>query len=669
MRRLVLFVACSTCAVEVVRVHKSTQQMEIDDDGNELFEKMALAEFMLARSPARASRNPGISTMGTFSDAQIDRRELLGRRYYRRGTAFMGEGSERASRRTLLKVVGTTAAACAMLPNRDAIAVDWYSTPQASKILNWVAEDAVPPGAATAMERIYTLPFITYLARFLLNYDASCGEWWDAQMQAMPRGLDDTQLLEKRNESFAEFSASVEYGLRRFPSVRGPSILLDSLTKKYGNDAEACRHLAIAFSCLLEINQPVEGIDRLLRNVQKRTLQRTYASSTADDVSVILPPLFSPVLPDYLAYDPKRLLPSTIVPYRNSRGFYEINGLKPMANIPRDSNKLDIVNTVFGPRGEVAKGERELGPIEFASFALAGAMGCAGTHSVVIPLDVVKTRLQTSPGKYESVSDGFVKIFKDEGLGGLFLGAAPTMLGYIYYGATVYPGFEFFRRFFESIVGPAGSVVYHAPIVLLGGAASTVVACFGVCPAEVVRIRMVSKPAQYGNGNNIAEALDTISAEAEAAKSSLVRLLYSGFRPLVIRQVIFGMVKFFTYDLCVDAILVAYPELAASRSTVALIAGLIAGVVSSIISQPADTVLSRMNRGANEKASSKAPDLFGTVRAIFDEYGPAGFFLGTGTRVVWAGSIIAGQFFFYDIAKTMLSVNAEALTGVLDVNL
>lgn len=615
---------------------------------------VALTELLLAMSPAYASRGKS-----SLSSVQSDQN----------GEVFMREGLAQASRRTLLKSASLAAVAAGTLHSGEAIAGDWYSTPEASKILQWVSKDAISPGETTFMERVYTLPFITYLARFLLNYDRGSGEWWDAQILAIPSSIAEIDQLEMRNRSFSQFSASVSYGLRRYCKKNGPEILLESLIKQYGGDAEACRHLAIAFSCLQEDEQPVAGIERLLKKVQYRRLNRKSAASEADDVSVMLPPSFSPALPDYLARDPKRLLPSTIVPIRNERGFYEIRGLQPMSNIPRGSEKIDVVNTVFGPRGGVAKGERALGLIDFASFSLAGAIGCAGTHSVVIPLDVVKTRLQTSPGRYDSISDGFGKIFKEEGLGGLFLGAVPTMLGYIYYGATVYPGFEFFRRLFESILGPVASVTFHAPVVLLGGAASTVIACFGVCPAEVVRIRMVSKPQQYGNGNNIGEALGTISAEAAAAKTSLVNLLYAGFRPLVIRQVIFGMIKFFTYDLCVDAILSAYPDLVDSRSAVAFVAGLIAGVASSIISQPADTVLSRMNRGAQDTSSSEAPDLFDTVRAIFDEYGPSGFFLGTGTRVLWAGSIIAGQFFFYDLAKTMLSVDADSLTAVLDVNL
>lgn len=542
----------------------------------------------------------------------------------------------------------------------------WYIGSESSRVLEWVAKEKVAPGASTAMEVFYSLEFTTYLSRFLINYDVDCAKWWDTRLAAIPTTFPEDKQVAKRNAAFGQFSASVEYGLRRYPGVRGPAFLLKSLEKQHGNDPEACRHLALAFTFLAEKVQPREGIARLLR----KTAGVDKDELGGGDVGAILPPAFSPALPQYLARDPKLLLPSTQLPVRNARGFYEVRGLAPMVDLPGKPPENKPKSTVFGLRGFLASSEKELGALEFGLFALAGSLGCAGTHSAVIPLDVVKTRMQTSPGKYDSLQDGFGTIWKDEGLGGLFLGASPTLLGYLYYGATVYPGFEFFRRLFEFQLGAATAASFNGPLVICAGACATVAACFGVCPAEVVRIRMVSKPEQYGNGNDIGGALAAISAEAEAASTPLVQLLYSGFRPLVVRQVIFGAIKFFTFDTCVDSILDSFPFLSEQRWTqlsVSLLAGLVAGVTSSLISQPADTVLSRMNRGAAE--SSEAPQLLDTVRAIWNEYGPPGFFLGAGARCVWSGSIIAGQFFFYDLARQLLGVSSEDLLQVLDVKL
>lgn len=57
--------------------------------------------------------------------------------------------------------------------------------------------------------------------------------------------------------------------------------------------------------------------------------------------------------------------------------------------------------------------ERSLTAIDFTLFAACGAVGCTTTHLTVIPLDVVKTRLQTDPGRYTGLTEGVTTIAKE----------------------------------------------------------------------------------------------------------------------------------------------------------------------------------------------------------------------------------------------------------------
>lgn len=61
----------------------------------------------------------------------------------------------------------------------------------------------------------------------------------------------------------------------------------------------------------------------------------------------------------------------------------------------------------------VVSQERSLTAADFALFAACGAIGCTTTHLTVIPLDVVKTRLQTDPGKYTGLTEGVTTIAKE----------------------------------------------------------------------------------------------------------------------------------------------------------------------------------------------------------------------------------------------------------------
>lgn len=67
----------------------------------------------------------------------------------------------------------------------------------------------------------------------------------------------------------------------------------------------------------------------------------------------------------------------------------------------------------------------------------------------------------------------------------LMKGMGPTLVGYLWYGITVYPGYELFKRLFIGMVGPLNAALFRVPLVLAAGASATCFACIGVCPAEV----------------------------------------------------------------------------------------------------------------------------------------------------------------------------------------
>lgn len=62
---------------------------------------------------------------------------------------------------------------------------------------------------------------------------------------------------------------------------------------------------------------------------------------------------------------------------------------------------------------ETVTQERTLTAADFGLFAACGAVGCTSTHLTVIPLDVVKTRLQTDPGRYTGLTEGVTTIAKE----------------------------------------------------------------------------------------------------------------------------------------------------------------------------------------------------------------------------------------------------------------
>ena len=124
----------------------------------------------------------------------------------------------------------------------------------------------------------------------------------------------------------------------------------------------------------------------------------------------------SPGLADYLYADPLALLPHTQLPVLDStKKAFEIRGLAPV---------LASQSSVFGDKGKKAVTiERPLELGTYASFAVAGLLGCSATHAVLVPIDVVKTRQQTE-AEPDSIGSAAIRIYENEGLSALFLGAA-----------------------------------------------------------------------------------------------------------------------------------------------------------------------------------------------------------------------------------------------------
>lgn len=66
----------------------------------------------------------------------------------------------------------------------------------------------------------------------------------------------------------------------------------------------------------------------------------------------------------------------------------------------------------------------------FALCGIGGILSCGTTHTFVVPLDLVKCRLQVNPAKYKNVFHGVKVTVAEEGARGLAKGWFPTLIGY-----------------------------------------------------------------------------------------------------------------------------------------------------------------------------------------------------------------------------------------------
>lgn len=122
------------------------------------------------------------------------------------------------------------------------------------------------------------------------------------------------------------------------------------------------------------------------------------------------------------------------------------------------------------------------------------------------------------------------------------------------------------------------------------------------------------------------------------------------------------MAKFVVFEKVSEAILSKVNKETLSdggKTGINLGSGLIAGLAAAIISQPADTMLSKINKTPGAPGEGTVTRLI----KIAKELGIRGSYGGIGARLFMVGSITAGQFAIYGDIKRMLGATGGVEIG------
>lgn len=86
--------------------------------------------------------------------------------------------------------------------------------------------------------------------------------------------------------------------------------------------------------------------------------------------------------------------------------------------------------------------------------------------------------------------DGFRKIWRGEGLRGVYTGWSPTFIGYSIQGAGKYGFYEYFKHLYSELAGEEVATKYKTAIFLSASASAEFLADIGLCPFEAIKVRM-----------------------------------------------------------------------------------------------------------------------------------------------------------------------------------
>lgn len=275
-------------------------------------------------------------------------------------------------------------------------------------------------------------------------------------------------------------------------------------------------------------------------------------------------------------------------------------------------------------------------PSFYFKSAASGSIAACFTHFIMVPVDVVKTRIQLSPNTYASTAAAFRTILANEGLRGLALGMGPTNFGYLTQGAFKYGLYEWFKTNLPKVIGQERAERNATLLYLLAGMTAEAIADIFLTPFEAVRIRMVSQPS-YASG--------TFSGMSKILANEGLSGLYKGFAPLVMKQVPYTAVKLATFEACEEVIYSYFrrEEMSNySQLVVTTVSGFVGGVVSAVASHPADTILTKVNVSKDG------------LWTVLKQTGIGGLWSGLVPRMGMVGVLAALQLLVYDSAKVTL---------------
>jgi len=268
---------------------------------------------------------------------------------------------------------------------------------------------------------------------------------------------------------------------------------------------------------------------------------------------------------------------------------------------------------------------------------LGGILSCGITLTAIVPLDLVKCRIQVNPEKYRGIATGFSVTVKEEGMVALVKGWAPTAVGYSMQGLGKFGFYEVFKVMYANMIGEELAYQWRTSLYLAASASAELIADVMLAPMEATKVRIQTSPG----------APPTLRGCAPMIwKAEGIMGFYKGLPPLWMRQIPYTMMKFACFERTVELLYkyaVPKPRSECTKPEqllVTFIAGYIAGVFCAIVSHPADTVVSKLNQDSGSSALG-----------ILKKLGPRGVWKGLVPRIIMIGTLTALQWFIYDSVK------------------
>ncbi|KAJ5730814.1 Mitochondrial substrate/solute carrier [Penicillium malachiteum] len=271
---------------------------------------------------------------------------------------------------------------------------------------------------------------------------------------------------------------------------------------------------------------------------------------------------------------------------------------------------------------------------------LAGAFAGIAEHSVMYPVDLMKTRMQilhpSSGGLYTGISNAFSTIYRAEGLRTLWKGVSSVIIG-------AGPAHAVYFGTYEVVKDLAGGNVddgHHPVAAALSGSAATIASDALMNPFDVIKQRMQVHGSVH---KSLAQCAKTLY------RTEGLQAFYVSYPTTLCMTVPFTATQFVAYESLSK---VMNPKGEYDPMT-HCIAGGLAGAVAAGLTTPLDvvkTLLQTRGLASNEEIRS-AKGLFNAASIIKRQFGWAGFVRGMRPRIIATMPSTAICWTSYEMAK------------------
>ena len=287
--------------------------------------------------------------------------------------------------------------------------------------------------------------------------------------------------------------------------------------------------------------------------------------------------------------------------------------------------------------------------LSFRQHMVAGAFAGAAEHTLMFPVDTVKTRMQARPAGapvYRGALDALRTILAREGAHNLFRGFGSVAFGAMPSHALYFSVLEFVKEKLRAPASGGGggaSPLLPSPAAAAAVSAAVATACSDALftPVETVKQRLQLYASPYRNAYHCASAL--------WANEGL-RAFYASYPTTLAMNVPFASVHFAGYETLKAALADVDGH---TSPAVHLVSGGLAGGLAACVTNPMDVVKTRLQT-RNVNGSPHAVGFWSTASEVWRAEGAGGFARGLAPRAIFHTPAAAICWVTYEAVKNAL---------------